>query len=252
MTKTHQLGAALLVLIALAGCDDSGTTASTGGTGAGQTAGGAAVATVKPSPARDAAVAWARAIAAGDVEAARAASTGSAADVEAAEAYFAVGASEAKLNAALNEKFGGEQTGGMITALANRLAQADVTGDDGDTATLTHDDLNTPVVVRKQPDGTWKVDVSELSAGAPIFKHMSAGTDDIEAEVRAGKHDSAEAAWAAAAAKIATRSGAPGGGPGAGRPGGKGPGGGPGGKSPAGAGEPASGAGGNAADSAPK
>lgn len=220
MTRLTTVNLTFMVLASLViGCDNSGSTSSTAG--GGQASGAAAA--VKPSAARDAAVAWARAIAAGDAEAARAASTAdSPADLEAADAYFAVGASEAKLNAALKEKFGTEQNGGMINALAAHLAQADVRGDDGDTATLTHDSLNTPVVVRKQPDGTWKVDVSELAAGAAMFKHMSTGTADIEAEVREGKHARAEAAWAAAAAKIATRSGAPGGG----GPGGKGPGGG--------------------------
>lgn len=218
MTRLTTFNLTFLVLASLViGCDDSRSTPSTAG--GGQATGGGAAA-LKPSAARDAAVAWARAIAAGDTEAARAASTAaSPAGLEAAEAYFAVGASEAKLNAALKEKFGGEQNGGMINALATQLAQADVHGDDGDTATLTHDNLNTPVVLRKQPDGTWKVDVTELAAGAPIFKHMSTGTADIEAEVRDGKHASADAAWAAAAAKTATLAGAPGGG---GGPGGKG------------------------------
>jgi hypothetical protein len=248
MTRLTKLSILFLTVAWLGvGCDDSGSKPSTAGAGAQATGGGggaATAATVKPSPARDAAVAWARAIAAGDVAAARAASTGSEAELEAAGAYFAVGAAEAKFNALVKEKFGGEQTGGLLHALAARLAQAEATEAPGGTVMLTHEEINSPVVVHKQPDGTWKVDVAEVAAAEPIFKNMAKGYADAEAALQEGKYDTAEAAWAGAAARIATRSGAPGGsgggpggGPGRGGPGGGGPGrGGPGAGGPPGGG----------------
>jgi hypothetical protein len=212
---------AALLLVAWAGgaCDDSGSRPSSGGGGAGSTATKPAP---KPSPARDGAVAWARAVAAGDLEKAKALSVGSEQQMEGLEAYVGVGASEAKLNAATKEKFGGEHVGGILHDLPAKWAEADeqVTGD---SVAFTHDSIAEPLVVAKQPDGTWKVELGDLHAGTVMFNNQSKSNDEVEADVRAGKITSAEDAWKSASAKTSARSGAPGGsgGPPGGGPGAK-------------------------------
>ena len=201
--------AVLLVAWAGGACDDSGSKPATGGGGdAGQAA---AKPAPKPSPARDAAVAWARAIADGDLEKAKSMSVGSEAQMAGLAAYVGVGASEKKLNALTKEKFGSDHVGGIIHNLPDKLAEADeqVTGD---TVTLTHELMAEPVVVAKQSDGTWKVEIGDINAGTVMFNAQSESNAEVEAEIREGKITSAEDAWKASSAKTSARSGAPGGG----------------------------------------
>lgn len=215
---------ALAVVLAFAwaggGCDNSGD-------GKTNTTATPAVATSrpapKPSPARDAAVAWARAVASGDLEAARELSLGDEREMKGLEAYVAVGASESKLIAALKEKLGGEPSGGNLRQRAATWQTADeeVTAD---TVTLMDESVSDPLVVKKQADGKWKVELTNLGAGALIFAHQAAANEEVAAEVAAGKYKAAEEAWKAVAANAGARSGAmPGGGGGGG--GGKGGGG---------------------------
>ena len=157
---------------------------------------------------KGAATAFAKAMERGDVEAAKAASTG--ADPEMLAAMVKTVSSMKKLQDAAVAKYGEE---GKKLASENRddldittaVENAEVKIE-GDTATLTAKDKGEPLKLKKIGN-EWKVDMSEMSGpaagfGAIMMTAMSKAADELAGEIKAGKHKTVEEAQAAMSQKM--------------------------------------------------
>ncbi|HEY2586047.1 MAG TPA: hypothetical protein VGI81_09830 [Tepidisphaeraceae bacterium] len=158
---------------------------------------GASTASPDLSTPKKAALAFARAIEAGDVAGAEAASTGSAEDVRILHLIANMVSAARQLRDAGVARFG--EAGKTIVScdsMAN-LSQQIETADEhitGDTATVLHRYEVDPMKLRRNADGQWKVDLASMSDKDTksrviprVQKVLSAGAADI----RAGKYRTA-------------------------------------------------------------
>lgn len=159
----------------------------------------AASATASPdlSTPKKAALAFARAIEAGDVAGAEAASTGSAEDVRILHLIADLVGAARQLRDAGMAKFG--EAGKSIVscdAMAN-LSQQIETADEhitGDTATVLHRYEVDPMKLRRGPDGQWKVDLATMSdkdTKTRVIPRVQKVLASGAADIRAGKYHSA-------------------------------------------------------------
>lgn len=153
---------------------------------------------------KDAAQTFATAVANGDIETAKKASTGGDPGFIQSLATFA--ANMKKYRDAMASKFGdegkaaAEGTANSATAIATKLNDGEVK-ENGDTATITSKMDSKPLTLKKV-NGEWKVDLSQTAGlggalGAGLMDPMGQVAAEMADEVNAGKYSSAKAAQAA-------------------------------------------------------
>ena len=205
---TRRTWATLIVIVAATvGCDDSkrssrgssGYPAGGGGTYGGGGGGGATPArAAELPPAKAAAVAWAEALGSGDVAKAKSLSVGDAARMKGLEQLVAAKVSEAKLEAVLKERFGPDETASTAGApLPDEIRRSPVK-DEGATVTIWAYVNDKPLIMKQQPDGGWKVDLTEIAADTGAARVLGRMHDKLAADVKAGKYKTSEEAWEAA------------------------------------------------------
>lgn len=201
------VAAVMLGTVWLAGCDRSQVSAPTtspAGADPGEEDGGGTAGESSGNAAKAVVIAWAKAVDAGDVAAAKAASDGDAEQVKALEAFVLRRRSEARLDAAITHAFPESANSdaapeGLAAAVERARAKAD-----GDAVTVWAYVEEAPLVARKQPDGEWKVALDHFTRDTETNSRMMARAHDaLAADVKAGAYESAEAALDDLGAKIA-------------------------------------------------
>ena len=220
------IGVLLAVVVGGAGCDDSSTQsggatpaptpapspAPTGGGGGGASGGGATA--DGGSPAKAAALAFARAVAAGDLEAAKAPATGDATAMASLETMVKFAASDAKWQAALQAKFGQAAPNAFSATFVAGVENASEEVS-GDAAILTTPGARTGTQMLRQGDGTWKVNMGydptgRAASAVETLRALARVNEEMAEEVTAGKHASlGEALQAHAQKRIGALSNAP-------------------------------------------
>ena len=161
---------------------------------------------------KSAAAAFAKALEAGDVDAAKAAGMTDAQNVQLIEALADMGGNVSKLRDAVNKKFGegsaDQLTGGRKPLdMSKQLDDAQVK-EDGDTATLTDPKQPTNSMTLKKVGNDWHVDLaSNPQAGQmiqqiPFLKALSSSFGEVATEVAADKYKTVDEAKQAMQAKI--------------------------------------------------
>lgn len=161
---------------------------------------------------KSAAKSFAKAMEAGDAEAAKAASTGG--DPKMIESMAKVAGNMKKLKEAAVSKFGeegksiGGGPGGKGDGLSEMVKQVDESTEQitGDTATLTPKGGG-EVLKMKKVNGDWKMDVSQLGGGmaqlgAGMFDAMAKAAAETTDEINAGKYKTAKEAQTALGMKM--------------------------------------------------
>ncbi|HZL34525.1 MAG TPA: hypothetical protein VFC78_04385 [Tepidisphaeraceae bacterium] len=138
------------------------------------------------------AAAFARAVAAGDADGAKKASTGG--DPAAIDALAAMAHKMKKLHDAIVTKFGEAQVKtiqGSTYNMSEVLDQMDAAQETitGDSATLIFNHAGHPMKLKKV-DGNWKVDASEVARPGmvPMFEKMGEAASQTADEISAGKY----------------------------------------------------------------
>ena len=183
--------APLLAIVCVSGCDDGGSSRSSGAAGDSDAAAEAPL----HSPAKTVVIAWAKAYDEGDLAAVRALSVGTAEQMKALDAAVAAEVSENRFNATLDARFpNGESSGVKPQGLAATAEQA---GEkvEGDTVTVAVSVRKHPLIVRKQPGGEWKVALDHFTGATEVESRADVQTfDRMTEKVNAGEYASRERA----------------------------------------------------------
>jgi hypothetical protein len=157
-------------------------------------------ATADLPPAKQAAVKWALALQTGDVAAAKALSIGDAARLKGLERLVAMAVSEKNLERVLKERFGPDEIASLAAApLPVEIRRSDVK-EEGDKVTIWAYINDKPLVLKRQPDGQYKVDLTDIAADTMLASMTTRMNNKMAEEVKAGKYKTSEEAWEAAAA----------------------------------------------------
>lgn len=185
-----QVLVAVLCASSALGCDDRGGRQSVGAAPAGGSVGGstAGARMPTPSPPKAAAMAWGDAVDAGNFAGAQALSIGTPDQIKTLEAICAEKAAENAFDAAVDTKLRDELSDVVLQGLATTIQYADEHVE-GDSVRFPVYVENMPIIVRKQPDGEWRVTLEQFTSdvGASA-RTLGRAYEKLTQEVNAGKY----------------------------------------------------------------
>ena len=179
----------LLAIVWASGCDDGGSSRSSGAGAAGDS--DTAAEAPLHSPAKTVVIAWAKAYDDGDFAAARALSVGTPEQLKALEAAVAAEGSENRFNAAMNARFPNGESSDVKTQDLAAIAEHAGERVEGDTVIVEASVREHPLRARKQPDGEWKVALDHFTRDTEVESRADVMTFDRMAEkVKSGEYTS--------------------------------------------------------------